>query len=270
MVKDDEAYCQPCLSPVWDTALAATRCSRWAASEAASALAGLEWLKPLQVLDTVGDWAAQRPDVRPGGWAFQYANPALSRSRRHRRRGHGHGPRRGASSGGDGYRTAIARAANGSWACRARMAAGPRSMPTTTYYYLNKIPFADHGALLDPPTADVTPAAVDAGPARRDAGTARASLPAVAYLLRTQEKDGSWYGRWGMNYVYGTWSVLARSTPRASIRIARDAQGRRMAALPFRMTTAAGARTATATGSTIRATSRRPARPRRPPGRCSG
>ncbi len=76
MVKDDEAYCQPCLSPVWDTALASH-----ALLEVGHAGGGgrgeqaLAWLKPKQVLDVVGDWAAQRPDVRPGGWAFQYANP---------------------------------------------------------------------------------------------------------------------------------------------------------------------------------------------------
>ena len=75
VVKEDEAYCQPCVSPVWDTALVAhalleTRDER---AEAAAAR-GLEWLKPLQVLDVKGDWAEEKPDVRPGGWAFQYRN----------------------------------------------------------------------------------------------------------------------------------------------------------------------------------------------------
>ena len=75
VIKEDEAYCQPCLSPVWDTALASHALLEAAGPEAEkAALDGLKWLKPLQVLDVVGDWAVQKPDVRPGGWAFQYNN----------------------------------------------------------------------------------------------------------------------------------------------------------------------------------------------------
>ena len=76
VVKEHEAYCQPCMSPVWDTALACQTLLE-VGSEAAVEQAGkgLDWLRPLQVLDVAGDWAAQRPAVRPGGWAFQYANP---------------------------------------------------------------------------------------------------------------------------------------------------------------------------------------------------
>src|SRR6185503_180029 len=76
IVKDDEAYCQPCLSPVWDTALTAHALMEAGGAEAeSSADRALAWLNPLQILDTVGDWAATRPGIRPGGWAFQYANP---------------------------------------------------------------------------------------------------------------------------------------------------------------------------------------------------
>src|SRR5262249_31643683 len=76
VVKDDEAYCQPCLSPVWDTALTAHPLLAVDGSDwEQRALASLEWRSPLQVLDGVGDWAARRPSTRPGGWAFQYANP---------------------------------------------------------------------------------------------------------------------------------------------------------------------------------------------------
>ena len=75
VVKDDEAYCQPCVSPVWDTALVAHALLETKDATAGSAVArGLEWLKPLQVLDVKGDWAEEKPDVRPGGWAFQYRN----------------------------------------------------------------------------------------------------------------------------------------------------------------------------------------------------
>src|SRR5262249_46860292 len=75
-VKDDEVYCQPCLSPVWGTALTAHALLEVNGGDCEQrALASLQWLAPLQILDMAGDWAAQRPKVQPGGWAFQYANP---------------------------------------------------------------------------------------------------------------------------------------------------------------------------------------------------
>ncbi len=75
VIKDDEAYCQPCVSPVWDTALTAHTMLEAGGDRAkASAQAGLDWLIPRQVLDVKGDWAEARPNVRPGGWAFQYNN----------------------------------------------------------------------------------------------------------------------------------------------------------------------------------------------------
>ena len=76
VVGKDEAYCQPCFSPVWDTALTAHALLE-AGGEAGGepVRAALDWLAPLQILDVKGDWAVQRPNVRPGGWAFQYANP---------------------------------------------------------------------------------------------------------------------------------------------------------------------------------------------------
>ena len=89
------------------------------------------------------------------------------------------------------------------------MAAGAPSNSDNDREYLNYIPFADHGALLDPPTADVTARCLSM---LGQLGETPAGNPALArgveYLLRTQEKDGSWFGRWGMNYIYGTWSVL--------------------------------------------------------------
>src|SRR5207253_10670006 len=76
VVHGDEAYCQPCLSPVWDTSLASHALLEVGGPRAEAAVErGLQWLRPLQVLDVRGDWIVRRPDVRPGGWAFQYANP---------------------------------------------------------------------------------------------------------------------------------------------------------------------------------------------------
>ena len=78
-----------------------------------------------------------------------------------------------------------------------------------THSYLNHIPFADHGALLDPPTADVTARCVSLlAQLGETTATSRTLARGVEALLNDQEKDGSWFGRWGMNYIYGTWSAL--------------------------------------------------------------
>jgi squalene-hopene/tetraprenyl-beta-curcumene cyclase len=209
VVHDGEAYCQPCVSPVWDTALTAHALLEVGGARAvAQARKGLDWLLPKQVLDVKGDWAEARPHVRPGGWAFQYANAhypdlddtavvAMAMDRM-----------QDLDAAAD-FRKPIQRArewieglqsGNGGWAA---------FDADNTYYYLNHIPFADHGALLDPPTEDVTARCVSM---LAQMGETAASSPALAsaidYLRSLQLEEGSWYGRWGMNYIYGTWSVL--------------------------------------------------------------
>jgi len=212
VVRDDEAYCQPCLSPVWDTALAVHALLEAGDDESrVRARRGLEWLKPLQILDLVGDWAAQRPNARPGGWAFQYANPhypdlddtavvAMAMDRADREV-----PR----TDGENDAESIARAQE--WVVGLQSADGAWAAfdADNAYHYLNNIPFADHGALLDPPTADVTARCVSM---LAQLGERPDESPAlkcgVEALLRFQEEDGSWFGRWGMNYIYGSWSAL--------------------------------------------------------------
>ncbi|MDN7448620.1 squalene--hopene cyclase [Burkholderia multivorans] len=209
VVHEDEAYCQPCLSPVWDTSLAAhalleTRDPR--AEQAA--VRGLDWLRPLQILDVRGDWISRRPHVRPGGWAFQYANPhypdvddtavvamAMDRAQK--------------LNQSDTYRESIARARE--WVVGMQSSDGGWGAfePENTQYYLNNIPFSDHGALLDPPTADVSGRCLSMlSQLGETALTSDAARRALDYMLKEQEPDGSWYGRWGMNYVYGTWTAL--------------------------------------------------------------
>ncbi len=202
--KDGKFYAQPCVSPVWDTGLACHALLESGEPEAiAKAKRGLEWLKGKQILDVKGDWVARRPNLRPGGWAFQYENAhypdlddtavvamALDRSQ---------DPQ---------YTPAIERAtewvegmqsSNGGWAA---------FEVDNEHYYLNHIPFADHGALLDPPTVDVTARCIgmlaQLGHTKDHPPIARA----IDYLRREQEPDGSWFGRWGTNYIYGTWSAL--------------------------------------------------------------
>ncbi len=205
-----EAYCQPCLSPVWDTALAAHALME-AAEPVANTAAGraLAWLAPLQVLDVAGDWADQRPQVPPGGWAFQYRNDyypdlddtavvamAMDRARR--------GPRLPATSFDD----AIERGAKWVAGLQSRNGGWAAFDAENTHHYLNNIPFSDHGALLDPPTVDVAARCVSLfAQLGEDSATPRMAR-ALAYLEREQAADGSWFGRWGVNYIYGTWSAL--------------------------------------------------------------
>ncbi len=204
-VHGHEAYCQPCVSPVWDTALTCHAMLEAGGDRAQSAVRrGLQWLVPRQILDVRGDWSARRPNLRPGGWAFQYANP--------------HYP--------DVDDTAVAVMAMDRLAAaefRASMApahewiVGMQSGnggwgafdADNEHYYLNNIPFADHGALLDPPTEDVTARCLSMLAQLGETSQSSAAVRrAIDYLRRTQLPDGSWYGRWGMNYIYGTWSVL--------------------------------------------------------------
>jgi squalene-hopene/tetraprenyl-beta-curcumene cyclase len=208
VVHEDEAYCQPCFSPVWDTALAAHAVLE-AGGEAceAAAVRGLEWLKPLQVLDVKGDWSEWRPDVRPGGWAFQYRNDhypdlddtavvvmALDRARPLSPVG---SPDMAIARGREWVEGLQSR--NGGWGA---------FDADNTYHYLNNIPFADHGALLDPPTVDVAARCVSMLAQLGEPSDSPRMKAALAYLEREQERDGSWFGRWGVNYVYGTWSAL--------------------------------------------------------------
>ncbi len=211
VVREHETYCQPCVSPIWDTGLACHALMEAGGEGAiAEAKRGLDWLVPMQVLDLRGDWMARRGDLRPGGWAFQYANPhypdvddtavvamALDRLAMDRVQ----------SAGIADYQAAIARAkewivgmqsGNGGWGA---------FDADNDYYYLNNIPFADHGALLDPPTEDVTARCLSMLAQLGDTQSSAAKR-AIDYLRRTQRADGSWYGRWGINYIYGTWSVL--------------------------------------------------------------
>jgi squalene-hopene/tetraprenyl-beta-curcumene cyclase len=205
--EDGEVYCQPCVSPVWDTALAAHAMLE-AGGEAAEAAAvrGLDWLVPRQILDVKGDWAVARPDVRPGGWAFQYGNDhypdlddtavvvlAMDRAR---------------PALGDRYDTAIDRGVEWNVGLQSKDGGYAAFDADNMYFYLNDIPFADHGALLDPPTADVTARVVSMLAQLGEPLDSPRMAAAIDWLKRDQHPEGSWWGRWGVNYIYGTWSVL--------------------------------------------------------------
>jgi squalene-hopene/tetraprenyl-beta-curcumene cyclase len=201
---EDNKFCQPCVSPVWDTSLAVQALMEADETIDSSSVKGsCDWLTDLQILDVKGDWAERRPDLRPGGWAFQYNNDyypdvddtAVVGMALHR-------------ADNAKYAEPIARAeewiigmqsANGGW--------GAFDVDNSNFY-LNHLPFADHGALLDPPTADVSARCISfLAQIGHDRGHPSISR-GINYLKADQEKDGSWFGRWGTNYIYGTWSVL--------------------------------------------------------------
>ena len=197
-------YCQPCVSPIWDTSLAGhALLEAGVEPDDERLIAACDWLAENQITDVKGDYAINAPDLEPGGWAFQYRNDyypdvddtAVVGALLHRT-----DPAR--------YASEIARAAvwiegmqssNGGW--------GAFDINNNASI-LNSIPFADHGALLDPPTVDVT--------ARCLSFLAQLGYPqshqviarGIDFIQNEQEADGSWYGRWGTNYVYGTWSAL--------------------------------------------------------------
>ncbi|SOD16930.1 squalene--hopene cyclase [Nitrosomonas ureae] len=197
----ERAWCQPCTSPVWDTVLTCLALQEDPAANQESLLKALDWLVEQQVLDEPGDWRDKRPDLPGGGWAFQYANPhypdlddtaavawALDQSDSQR------------------YQKPLDRAANWLAGMQSRNGGFAAFDIDNTYHYLNEIPFADHGALIDPPTSDVTARCV--GLLGKYGKHQREVWRGISFLLREQEKNGSWFGRWGTNYIYGTWSVL--------------------------------------------------------------
>jgi len=203
----DEGFCQPCFSPVWDTCLSLSAMAE-AGGEGLEERAGkaVKWLLEHQIF-VRGDWSVNAPDLEPGGWAFQYENDfypdtddtamvvmSLLRA--------------GAMEKKE-YREPIARAVN--WIIGMQSSDGGWGAfdIDNNYTYLNDIPFADHGALLDPSTSDVTGRCVEVlamlGYRRDFPPVARA----IEFLRAEQEECGAWFGRWGVNYIYGTWSVLA-------------------------------------------------------------
>jgi squalene-hopene/tetraprenyl-beta-curcumene cyclase len=204
VVENAAAYCQPCLSPVWDTALAALALREEGSTGArAAATRGLDWLVPRQLLEAPGDWRRRRPALAGGGWAFQRANahyPDLDDTAVVAWAMHLEDRER--------YANPVNRALDWLVGMQSRNGGFAAFDVDNTDYYLNEIPFADHGALLDPPTSDVTARVVTALALVGRPQDAPPLARALAFLREQQEADGSWFGRWGTNYIYGTWSVL--------------------------------------------------------------
>ena len=202
-----QLFFQPCVSPTWDTALAAKALlDSGTAADAPALTKACDWLMANQIFQP-GDWSIKNPDLEPGGWAFEFANDwypdtddtavilmVLRRIAGVDERAKQRSIRRGLNW------TLGMQSRNGGWG----------AFDTDNLRELfNKIPFADMEAMLDQPTADLTGRHLEL---MGDYGYDRDMRPvkrALAFIRRTQEPSGAWWGRWGVNYIYGTWSVLS-------------------------------------------------------------
>jgi squalene-hopene/tetraprenyl-beta-curcumene cyclase len=203
----DQLFFQPCVSPTWDTALAAkalldsgTPVDDPALQRAAA------WLLENQIFKG-GDWQVKNPELEPGGWAFEFANDwypdtddtavilmvlrrIVAADERRKAR-------------------AIQRGLNWTLGMQSRNGGWGAFDTDNLREIFNKIPFADMEAMLDQPTADLTGRHLELmGEYGYDLELRRAKR-ALAFVRRTQEPSGAWWGRWGVNYIYGTWSVLS-------------------------------------------------------------
>jgi squalene-hopene/tetraprenyl-beta-curcumene cyclase len=200
-------HLQPCHSPVWDTALTMNALiERGVALDHPSLRRADVWLRSRQC-QKVGDWAVSAPEARSGGWAFQFENEwypdvddtaavvtALAKI---------HHPELSDSDEAiqRGFRWTLAlQGSDGGWGAYDK---------DNNKLIFNKIPFADHQALLDPSTADLTGRCLEMLGTLGYDQSHPAVNPAIEFLRKEQEPNGSWYGRWGVNYIYGTWCVLS-------------------------------------------------------------
>ena len=204
---EDIYWVQPCVSPVWDTAwcLRTLAESGLATDHPALVKAG-KWLLERQILD-YGDWAVKNKGVTPGGWAFEYDNRfypdlddsavvvmALSQIKL---------PDEAQKQ------QAIARCLNWMASMQCKPGGWAAFDIDNDQDWINSIPYGDLKAMIDPNTADVTARVLEMlGECNLTMNDTRVQK-AIAYLINEQESDGSWFGRWGVNYIYGTSGVLA-------------------------------------------------------------
>jgi squalene-hopene/tetraprenyl-beta-curcumene cyclase len=201
----DRFQFQPCVSPVWDTAIAAFALGEAGLADAATLRRTADWLLEKEVRRR-GDWSVKRPDLEPSGWAFEFANEyypdiddtamvLLTLL---------HAKASDAARQERVERRAInwllgMQSSDGGWAA---------FDVDCNWDILNSVPFADHNAMLDPPCPDITGRVLESLARRGFDSTHPAIKRGVEWLLNHQEDDGSWYGRWGVNYVYGTFLAL--------------------------------------------------------------
>jgi squalene-hopene/tetraprenyl-beta-curcumene cyclase len=196
---------QPCFSPVWDTALATFAAASSLGPTHASLQRGADWLIARQISYS-GDWSVKCPDMQPGGWCFEFANDpypdvddsamvllALSRVRTEDA-----GRQRASMRSGVDWVLGMQND-DGGWASFDK---------NNNKTLLTQVPYADHNAMLDPSCPDITGRVLETLGALGYDPEFLPALRAIQYLRQQQESDGCWYGRWGVNYLYGTCFAL--------------------------------------------------------------
>lgn len=198
-------FFQPCFSPVWDTAYAMFALGEMGQAPEGRMRRAADWLIAREVRRK-GDWSVKRPDLEPSGWAFEFANEhypdiddtamvllALL---------HGKG------SDPEAQARCERRAVNWLFGMQSKDGGWAAFDVDNDWQLLNKVPFADHNAMLDPTCPDITGRVLESL-CRRGHGLAHPSIRrAVQYLLKSQQRNGSWYGRWGVDYIYGAFLAL--------------------------------------------------------------
>lgn len=210
LVQKEGVLVQPCVSPIWDTALALGALIEAGLSpDSVSIDRAMDWFRAKEVR-LKGDWSVRVPACEPGGWAFQFENdyyPDVDDTAMVLMGMAKIFPYREDLAGRmeDVFRRACRwvvamQGTDGGWAAFDK---------DNDMLFLNHIPFADHGALLDPSTADLTGRVLELLGTLGYGPDFPPAMRGIRYLKREQENDGSWFGRWGVNYIYGTWSVIS-------------------------------------------------------------
>ena len=206
MVNDRRGFfCQPCFSPIWDTAIAAFALEEAGDAPASALRRTMDWMLSKEVRRK-GDWSVKRPNVEPSGWAFEFNNEfypdvddtamvllALRRAR---------------ASDEAKQRACEKRAVDWMLAMQGRDGGWAAFDVDNNWNLLSHVPFADHNAMLDPSCPDITGRVLEALIACGLSQNHPAVRRGVQFLLKHQQQDGSWYGRWGVNYIYGTFLAL--------------------------------------------------------------
>jgi squalene-hopene/tetraprenyl-beta-curcumene cyclase len=202
----ERIWLQSCISPVWDTALAVRALAAAGVDPEDPALVkATHWLLDQQIFKP-GDWDVKCPDLPPGGWAFEFVNnwyPDVDDSSMVLL-----ALKEGLADTAQGQ-AGIQRGINWCLGMQCKNGGFASFDKENTKEWLNAIPFGDLKALVDPPTEDITARVLEMMGAFGHGLDHPSAVKALAFLKRTQHPAGPWWGRWGVNYLYGTWSVLA-------------------------------------------------------------
>ena len=206
IVDDGETFFfQPCFSPVWDTAIGAYALGEAGYSSAPGLTKAADWLLDREIRRK-GDWSVKRPHTEPSGWAFEFENDwypdiddtaMVALAFPHLR-----------ASNPQAQRQTAKRAINWLLAMQSSDGGWAAFDVDNNWEILTHVPFADHNAMLDPTCADITGRTLEALAVNGLDRTHSACRRAIDYLVKTQLADGSWYGRWGVAYIYGTCFAL--------------------------------------------------------------